>query len=119
MPTGLYVTGKCTVFQSLAAFSNISRLFQPGVVPGECWCFHGQAGTLVVEMADNVKINSFSIEHISAKQSVTGEINSAPKEIEIYVSYLIVCYIVGWAWLNTRQCLWVASYKSETQVNFQ
>ena len=65
------------------------------MVPGECWCFHGQAGTLVVEMADDVKINSFSIEHISAKQSVTGEINSAPKEIEIYVSYLMVLLYSG------------------------
>ena len=46
-------------------------------------------------MADNVKINSFSIEHISAKQSVTGEINSAPKEIEIYVSYLMVLLYSG------------------------
>lgn len=61
-------------------------VLQPGVEPGECWCFHGQAGTLVIEMADLVKFNSFSIEHISAKQSVTGEISSAPKDIAIFVS---------------------------------
>lgn len=67
-------------------YKDPSVVIQPGVVPGECWCFHGSAGSLVVELADNVKFNSFSIEHISAKQSLTGDILSAPKDVEVYVS---------------------------------
>ncbi|XP_067927798.1 SUN domain-containing protein 2-like isoform X2 [Watersipora subatra] len=61
-----------------------SIVIQPGVNPGECWCFHGHSGSLVIEMADKVKFNSFSLEHISAKQAATGEILSAPKDIEVY-----------------------------------
>lgn len=62
-------------------------LLQPGVTPGECWCFHGQSGYMVIELAESVQFNSFSLEHISAKQSVSGEILSAPRDLEVYVSY--------------------------------
>lgn len=61
-------------------------ILQPGVTPGEGWCFHGSAGSLVIAMADDIKFNSFSLEHISAKQSASGEILSAPRDIEVYVS---------------------------------
>ena len=42
----------------------------------------------MIDLADDIILNSFSLEHISAKQSVTGEILSAPREISVYVSAL-------------------------------
>ncbi|KAK9500252.1 hypothetical protein O3M35_001545 [Rhynocoris fuscipes] len=60
-------------------------IIQASVVPGECWAFEGDKGSVVIQLSTNdVLITHVSLEHISAKLSLTGEIPSAPKDFALY-----------------------------------
>lgn len=59
---------------------------QPGMHPGECWAFRGSQGTLVVRLANRIRPTTFAIEHIPKELSVAGNIDSAPRQFEIFVS---------------------------------
>ncbi|XP_062417994.1 uncharacterized protein LOC119224527 isoform X1 [Pungitius pungitius] len=52
--------------------------------PGECWCFAGAKGHAVVSLSHPVEVTHITIGHITKRQSLTGEINSAPREFSIY-----------------------------------
>lgn len=56
----------------------------PGINPGECWAFQNFPGFLVVKLAGNVRIEAFSMEHVSRLLVPEGKIDSAPKEFEVY-----------------------------------
>ncbi|RZB54436.1 SUN domain-containing protein 3-like, partial [Asbolus verrucosus] len=52
--------------------------------PGECWAFKGQTGSAIIQLIGHVLIDSVTLEHISAKLSPTGTIDSAPKNFKIW-----------------------------------
>ena len=56
----------------------------PGVIPGECWAFQNFPGILVIKLTARIKVEAFSIEHMSKLLSPNGKINSAPKEFSVY-----------------------------------
>ncbi|XP_044252851.1 uncharacterized protein LOC123003877 [Tribolium madens] len=56
----------------------------PGINPGECWAFQNFPGFLVIKLASRVKIEAFSMEHVSRLLVPEGKIDSAPKEFEVF-----------------------------------
>lgn len=54
--------------------------------PGNCWCFSGGQGHLVVSLAQPAAISHVTIGHISKSQSPTGNTSSAPRKFSVYVS---------------------------------
>ncbi|GLV36636.1 klaroid [Carabus blaptoides fortunei] len=61
-----------------------NALIQPGVMPGECWAFKGQAGTAVIRLITKIHVTGVSVEHISRSISPNGETNTAPKDFSIW-----------------------------------
>lgn len=57
---------------------------QPQVHPGNCFAFSGSAGNLAVKLSRPITIQNVTIEHIPQSLAPTGDLKSAPKEIEIY-----------------------------------
>ncbi|XP_047464637.1 SUN domain-containing protein 3-like [Mugil cephalus] len=54
--------------------------------PGQCWCFAGEQGHLVVSLSHPVSVTHVTLGHISKSQSPDGNIESAPREFSIYGS---------------------------------
>lgn len=64
--------------------SNSARLvIQPGLVPGECWCFNGSEGSLVIKLSRIIIPTSFTYEHIRKQLTPGLNIDSAPKHFRI------------------------------------
>ena len=59
---------------------------QPRVSPGECWAFKGSQGYLVLRLSHVIHVTGFTVEHIHKSISVTGDIQSAPKDFVVHVS---------------------------------
>lgn len=59
-------------------------IIQPGRMPGQCWAFKGSQGYIVIQLAGSVRPTGFSLEHIPKSLSPTGEIDSAPREFEVW-----------------------------------
>ncbi|KRZ31335.1 Mitochondrial uncoupling protein 4, partial [Trichinella pseudospiralis] len=59
-------------------------VIQPGIVPGECWAFKGSVGSLVIKLSGVINVTSFSYEHVSKFIATDGNIESAPREFEVY-----------------------------------
>ncbi|CAO1300582.1 unnamed protein product [Diamesa serratosioi] len=51
---------------------------------GNCFCFHGQKGLIVIGLAKKTLIDSLTLQHISSQMSPTGNINNAPKDISLW-----------------------------------
>ncbi|CAH1999316.1 unnamed protein product [Acanthoscelides obtectus] len=56
----------------------------PSMHPGDCWAFQNFPGFVVVKLSNKVKIEAFSMEHISKLLVPEGKIDSAPKHFEVY-----------------------------------
>ncbi|XP_062413283.1 uncharacterized protein LOC134104011 isoform X2 [Pungitius pungitius] len=52
--------------------------------PGACWCFAGAKGHAVVSLSHPIEVTHVTIGHITKRQSLTGVINSAPREFSVY-----------------------------------
>ena len=65
--------------------SNSPRtVIQPEVYPGQCWAFKGESGYSVIQLSVPVRPTGFSLEHIPKSLSMTGSIDSAPREFTVY-----------------------------------
>lgn len=64
--------------------NNPRTIIQPDRMPGQCWAFKGSQGYIVIQLAGRVKPKGFSLEHIPKTLSPSGEIDSAPKEFEVW-----------------------------------
>ena len=58
---------------------------QPDVHPGQCWAFKGNQGFLVIQLAANIQIEAFTLEHIPKSLSPNGNIDSAPRNFTVLV----------------------------------
>ncbi|XP_045558400.1 SUN domain-containing protein 1 isoform X9 [Salmo salar] len=66
-------------------FSQSPRVvIQPDVHPGNCWAFQGSHGYLVVRLSMRIVPSAFSLEHIPKDLSPTGNIDSAPRQFNVY-----------------------------------
>ncbi|XP_063981440.1 SUN domain-containing protein 1-like isoform X2 [Diachasmimorpha longicaudata] len=59
------------------------KVIQPWTQAGECWAFYGSQGKIEIELAYSTFVNKVTLEHISASASLTGTIDSAPKEFRV------------------------------------
>nr|XP_045606712.1 uncharacterized protein LOC123763584 isoform X2 [Procambarus clarkii] len=64
--------------------NNPRSIIQPDRMPGQCWAFKGSQGYIVIQLAGLVKPTAFSLEHIPKSLSPNGEIESAPREFEVW-----------------------------------
>ncbi|KAK3871908.1 hypothetical protein Pcinc_022972 [Petrolisthes cinctipes] len=64
--------------------NNPRTIIQPDRMPGQCWAFKGSQGYIVVQLAGLVKPTGFTLEHIPKSLSPSGEIDSAPREFEVW-----------------------------------
>ncbi|XP_064780259.1 SUN domain-containing protein 1-like isoform X6 [Oncorhynchus masou masou] len=66
-------------------FSQSPRVvIQPDVHPGNCWAFQGSHGYLVMRLSMRIVPSAFSLEHIPKDLSPTGNIDSAPRQFNVY-----------------------------------
>ncbi|XP_035464403.2 nuclear migration and anchoring protein unc-84-like [Scophthalmus maximus] len=56
----------------------------PALLPGKCWAFPGVQGTLSISLSHPVRITHVTLDHLSQHNSPTGQIDSAPKDFEVY-----------------------------------
>ncbi|XP_075885254.1 uncharacterized protein LOC142890242 [Nelusetta ayraudi] len=67
--------------------SNLRRVViqeQTPLHPGNCWCFSGGEGHLVVSLAQPAAVSHVTLGHISKSQSPTGNTSSAPRKFSVY-----------------------------------
>ncbi|XP_012271772.1 SUN domain-containing protein 2 [Orussus abietinus] len=65
------------------SFISPRKVIQAWSQPGECWAFQGSFGKIEIQLAHIALIDRVTIEHIPASASVTGSIDSAPKDFKI------------------------------------
>jgi hypothetical protein len=56
-------------------------------MPGQCFPFKGDHGSIVIRLAVPVVPTEFVLEHLSKSISIVGHINSAPNNFTVYVSW--------------------------------
>jgi len=59
-------------------------LIKAGRMPGQCFPFKGDHGSVVIKLAVPVKPKEFVLEHLSKSISIVGHINSAPNNFTVY-----------------------------------
>ena len=59
-------------------------VIQPGVIPGECWCFRGNEGRLGIHLSAKIVPSAFTYEHIPKTLSRDGHIHSAPQSFSVF-----------------------------------
>ncbi|CAG9831790.1 unnamed protein product [Diabrotica balteata] len=56
----------------------------PGINPGQCWAFQNFPGFIMIRLSRRIKVEAFSMEHINRLLVPNSEIDSAPKNFEVY-----------------------------------
>ncbi|CAF1149578.1 unnamed protein product [Adineta steineri] len=59
-------------------------MIKAGRMPGQCFPFKGDHGSVLIKLAVPVKPSEFTIEHLSKSISIVGHINSAPNNFTVY-----------------------------------
>ncbi|XP_043280145.1 SUN domain-containing protein 3-like [Venturia canescens] len=59
------------------------KVIQPWSEAGECWAFRGDRGNIKIELAHAAFIEQVALEHIPVTASLTGKIDSAPREFRV------------------------------------
>uniref|UniRef100_A0A0K0EJ82 SUN domain-containing protein n=1 Tax=Strongyloides stercoralis TaxID=6248 RepID=A0A0K0EJ82_STRER len=54
------------------------------LIPGNAWCFEGDTGYIVIGLSYEIYITSVTYEHIHLENSPSGDLSSAPKDLEIF-----------------------------------
>ncbi|KAM6188924.1 SUN domain-containing protein 3-like [Sarcoramphus papa] len=78
--------GKKTWWLPPFSFSSANppeTILQPRIAPGDCWPFQGSRGHVVIRLPEQIWPTAFTIWHISAAVSPSGEVSSAPKEFAV------------------------------------
>jgi len=59
-------------------------IIKHGRMPGQCFPFKGDKGSVVIRLAVPVVPTEFVVEHLSKSISIVGHINSAPNNFTVY-----------------------------------
>lgn len=57
---------------------------EPSREPGECWPMKGTRGHLLVRLAANAIVESFTLRHIDSAHHLAGKTTEAPKKFTVY-----------------------------------
>ncbi|NWJ12146.1 SUN2 protein, partial [Crypturellus undulatus] len=58
--------------------------FQPNIKPGQCWCFRGFWGQVVIKLPARIWPRAVTVHHVSKADSPSSSISSTPKDISVY-----------------------------------
>lgn len=58
------------------------------IQPGVCWAFQGFPGYLLIKLRSSIHVTGFTIEHVPKLILPNGEMRSAPKKFNVWVSEL-------------------------------
>lgn len=58
------------------------------MTPGNCWAFAGDRGQVTIRLAQKVYLSNLTLQHIPKTISLSGSLDTAPKDFVIYVSTL-------------------------------
>ncbi|XP_046434376.1 SUN domain-containing protein 1-like [Neodiprion fabricii] len=67
-----------------AGYFTPRKVIQPWTQAGECWAFRGSSGKILLKLAHAAHIDKVTLEHIPVSASLTGSINSAPRDFSIH-----------------------------------
>lgn len=56
------------------------------MTPGNCWAFSGDRGQVTIRLAQKVYLSNLTLQHIPKTISLSGSLDTAPKDFVIYVS---------------------------------
>lgn len=56
------------------------------MTPGNCWAFAGDRGQVTIRLAQKVYLSNITLQHIPKTISLSGSLDTAPKDFVIYVS---------------------------------
>ncbi|VFV17075.1 low quality protein: sun [Lynx pardinus] len=59
-------------------------ILEPNVTPGNCWAFSGDRGQVTIRMAQKVYLSNLTLQHIPKTISLSGNLDTAPKDFVIY-----------------------------------
>lgn len=57
------------------------------MTPGNCWAFEGDRGQVTIRLAQKVYLSNITLQHIPKTISLSGSLDTAPKDFVVYVSY--------------------------------
>nr|XP_055122751.1 SUN domain-containing protein 5 isoform X4 [Symphalangus syndactylus] len=59
-------------------------ILEPNVTPGNCWAFEGDRGQVTIQLAQKVYLSNLTLQHIPKTISLSGSLDTAPKDLVIY-----------------------------------
>ncbi|XP_069352361.1 SUN domain-containing protein 5 [Eulemur rufifrons] len=59
-------------------------ILEPNVTPGNCWAFEGDRGQVTIRLAQKVHLSNLTLQHIPKTISLSGSLDTAPKDFVIY-----------------------------------
>ncbi|XP_006997503.1 SUN domain-containing protein 5 [Peromyscus maniculatus bairdii] len=59
-------------------------ILEPNVTPGNCWAFAGDRGQVTIRLAQKVYLSNITLQHIPKTISLSGSLDTAPKDFVIY-----------------------------------
>ncbi|KAM5245913.1 SUN domain-containing protein 5 [Ctenodactylus gundi] len=59
-------------------------ILEPDVTPGNCWAFAGDRGQVTIRLAHKVYLSNLTLQHIPKTISLSGSLDTAPKDFVIY-----------------------------------
>ncbi|XP_012521215.1 PREDICTED: SUN domain-containing protein 5 [Propithecus coquereli] len=59
-------------------------ILEPNMTPGNCWAFEGDRGQVTIRLAQKVYLSNLTLQHIPKTISLSGSLDTAPKDFVIY-----------------------------------
>uniref|UniRef100_A0A8C9BGK2 Sad1 and UNC84 domain containing 5 n=1 Tax=Phocoena sinus TaxID=42100 RepID=A0A8C9BGK2_PHOSS len=59
-------------------------ILEPNMTPGNCWAFSGDRGQVTIQLAQKVYLSNLTLQHIPKTISLSGSLDTAPKDFIIY-----------------------------------
>ncbi|XP_037667074.1 SUN domain-containing protein 5 [Choloepus didactylus] len=59
-------------------------ILEPNMTPGNCWAFAGDRGQVTIRLAQKVFLSNLTLQHIPKTISLSGSLDTAPKDFVIY-----------------------------------
>ncbi|KAM6163827.1 SUN domain-containing protein 5 [Rhynchocyon petersi] len=59
-------------------------ILEPNMTPGNCWAFVGERGQVTIRLAQKVYLSNVTLQHIPKTISLSGNLDSAPKDFVVY-----------------------------------